>query len=89
MAARSRVPTLLQEAISTESVEKGKTVKATGIRRNRLTTMALVGVVSVGLMAACGGSPGKNRVSAAAGPVTMTLGYFPNITHAAAVAGVE
>jgi NitT/TauT family transport system substrate-binding protein len=43
-------------------------------------------------LAACGSSK-KSGASASAttvsGPVTLNLGYFPNVTHATAIAGVE
>jgi NitT/TauT family transport system substrate-binding protein len=56
-----------------------------------VATAALVGLVSASLLAACGrgGAPKEDAAGAAGNPVTLTLGYFPNITHAAAVAGVE
>jgi NitT/TauT family transport system substrate-binding protein len=66
-------------------------VNKRGIRRIRPTSSALAGVVILSLLAACGrvNDPKADTTSGARSPVTLTLGYFPNITHAAAVAGVE
>ncbi|MEP7379715.1 MAG: ABC transporter substrate-binding protein [Chloroflexota bacterium] len=47
--------------------------------------MVVVGLVVGLVVGACGGSAGP---SASASPVTLRLGYFPNVTHAAAVVGV-
>lgn len=51
-----------------------------------LATLAAVGTATLGATAACGEDSGAG---AAPGPVTLRLGYFPNITHAPAVVGVE
>ncbi|WP_431878117.1 ABC transporter substrate-binding protein [Micromonospora marina] len=51
-----------------------------------LATLAAVGTATLGATAACGED---NGAGAASGPVTLRLGYFPNITHAPAVVGVE
>ena len=54
------------------------------MRGSRLRGMVVVGL-AVGLMTgACGGSAGPTQSA----PVTLRLGYFPNVTHAAAVVGV-
>ncbi|MEU0079917.1 ABC transporter substrate-binding protein [Micromonospora tulbaghiae] len=50
-----------------------------------LATLAAVGAATLGT-AACGED---SDAGAASGPVTLRLGYFPNITHAPAVVGVE
>ncbi|MEH0843921.1 ABC transporter substrate-binding protein [Micromonospora sp. CPCC 205711] len=50
-----------------------------------LTTLAVIGVATMGTTAACG----DDSEADASGPVTLRLGYFPNITHAPAVVGVE
>ncbi|TDB71984.1 ABC transporter substrate-binding protein [Micromonospora sp. KC723] len=50
-----------------------------------LATLAVIGVATAGTTAACG----DDSASGASGPVTLRLGYFPNITHAPAVVGVE
>jgi NitT/TauT family transport system substrate-binding protein len=51
-------------------------------------TRTVVGAVAVAValtgLTACGGSSDK---AASSGPVTLRLGYFPNITHATAVVG--
>ncbi|MBU6329371.1 MAG: ABC transporter substrate-binding protein [Acidobacteria bacterium] len=50
-----------------------------------LLATGLVALLALGA-AACGGSSGG---SAAEGPTTIRLGYFPNLTHATAIVGVE
>jgi NitT/TauT family transport system substrate-binding protein len=52
-----------------------------------LATLAVVGVATLGSTAACGDD--SDDAAGASGPVTLRLGYFPNITHAPAVVGVE
>jgi NitT/TauT family transport system substrate-binding protein len=52
-----------------------------------LATLAVVGVATLGSAAACGGD--TDDAAGTSGPVTLRLGYFPNITHAPAVVGVE
>ncbi|MFY1624865.1 ABC transporter substrate-binding protein [Micromonospora sp. WMMD735] len=52
-----------------------------------LATLAAVGVATMGTTAACGGD--DDNAGGDSGPVTLRLGYFPNITHAPAVVGVE
>jgi NitT/TauT family transport system substrate-binding protein len=57
--------------------------------RHRLRTLATVAVLAtatLGTAAACGDDGGG---SGGSGPVTLRLGYFPNITHAPAIVGVE
>ncbi|MCW6006803.1 ABC transporter substrate-binding protein [Micromonospora sp. CPCC 205371] len=51
-----------------------------------LATVAVPATAAPGGAAACGDDSGDGGGS---GPVTLRLGYFPNITHAPAVAGVE
>ena len=70
----------------------------TGMIGKRLTVVpALLFVLALGA-AACGSSSGSksaasssasSSTTAAAAPVTLHLGYFPNITHATAILGVE
>ncbi len=65
--------------------------------RHRIRTLALVAVIAVA--AACGSDATANeaadpfdssaRASIAGDPVTLRLGYFPNVTHAPAIVGVE
>ncbi|MER6592660.1 ABC transporter substrate-binding protein [Micromonospora purpureochromogenes] len=50
-----------------------------------LATLAVIGVATAGTTAACG----DDSAAGGSGPVTLRLGYFPNITHAPAVVGVE
>jgi NitT/TauT family transport system substrate-binding protein len=50
-----------------------------------LATLAVVGAAALGTTAACG----DDSAGGGSGPVTLRLGYFPNITHAPAVVGVE
>ncbi|MGN9916943.1 ABC transporter substrate-binding protein [Micromonospora palomenae] len=50
-----------------------------------LATLAVMGVATAGATAACG----DDSEAGGSGPVTLRLGYFPNITHAPAVVGVE
>ena len=60
-----------------------------GLPLRRLATLAAlaaVGAATLGTNAACGDD---SDAGAASGPVTLRLGYFPNITHAPAVVGVE
>ncbi|MGH2767756.1 MAG: ABC transporter substrate-binding protein [Actinomycetota bacterium] len=55
-----------------------------GSRRRRWP----LGLVVLGLLAGCGRGPAAAG-GATGRPVTVTLGYFPNITHAPAIVGVE
>ncbi|MBQ0896602.1 ABC transporter substrate-binding protein [Micromonospora sp. U56] len=50
-----------------------------------LATLAVIGVATAGTTAACG----DDSAAGGSGPATLRLGYFPNITHAPAVVGVE
>src|SRR5512141_1076483 len=51
----------------------------------RVAGIGIVGLVLGLLAGACGASGGPSSSTA---PVTLRLGYFPNVTHAAAVVGV-
>ncbi|MBO4206860.1 ABC transporter substrate-binding protein [Micromonospora echinofusca] len=57
----------------------------------RLTTLAALTVTAVAALATAGCGDGESSATAGgdSGPVTLRLGYFPNITHAPAVVGVE
>jgi NitT/TauT family transport system substrate-binding protein len=61
------------------------------VRSTVLRRFAVV-VVGLGLLAAaCGGGGSDKKASSTAtssGPVTLRLGYFPNLTHATALVGV-
>ncbi|MFC0503306.1 ABC transporter substrate-binding protein [Micromonospora costi] len=54
-------------------------------RSTTLVTLAVLGAATLGT-AACGDG---GDAGGGSGPVTLRLGYFPNITHAPAVVGVE
>jgi NitT/TauT family transport system substrate-binding protein len=56
-------------------------------RLRALATLAIVTAATLGATAACG--DGDAASGSPSGPVTLRLGYFPNITHAPAVVGVE
>jgi NitT/TauT family transport system substrate-binding protein len=67
-------------------------------RTSRRTLAALAGVLAVGLLAACGSSSSSDTSSsdtktssttASTAPVDLRLGYFPNVTHGAALIGLE
>jgi NitT/TauT family transport system substrate-binding protein len=54
-------------------------------RLSTLATLAIMTAATLGAGAGCGDDTGTGS----SGPVTLRLGYFPNITHAPAVVGVE
>jgi NitT/TauT family transport system substrate-binding protein len=63
-------------------------------RRRRWSSIPLgLAVVAMLALAACGGDDGDAGAEGAAteesGPTTLRLGYFPNVTHAPAIIGVE
>ncbi|WP_326563294.1 ABC transporter substrate-binding protein [Micromonospora sp. NBC_01796] len=58
-------------------------------RTGRLAAIAVLTAAMLGATAACGGDDGGTGEGGSSGPVTLRLGYFPNITHAPAVVGVE
>jgi NitT/TauT family transport system substrate-binding protein len=55
--------------------------------RRRRTLLVLLAAVATGGLAACGNAQATG--GAGGGPVTVRLGYFPNLTHAVALVGVE
>ena len=66
----------------------------------RISVAALLGIVALLLLSACGSddktanattgaSGGSGASTAASAPTEVRLGYFPNITHAPAILGVE
>jgi len=61
-----------------------------GPARLRRPLRALLAIAAAGVVAACG-SAQANGVSSGGpeGPVTLRLGFFPNVTHAVAMVGVE
>src|SRR6476661_4886727 len=58
--------------------------------RLRNSTFGAVLAVAI-LTAACGGnsSPSAGTTAGTEAPTTVRLGYFPNVTHATALVGVE
>jgi NitT/TauT family transport system substrate-binding protein len=54
-------------------------------RRLGLAALAVLATAALGSTAACGG----DDAAGSSGPVTLRLGYFPNLTHAPAIVGVE
>jgi len=56
-------------------------------RSRRLPTFALILALAV-VLAACGSSS-KSGSSSSSDAVTLRLGYFPNVTHAPAIVGVQ
>ncbi|HTF09384.1 MAG TPA: sulfonate ABC transporter substrate-binding protein, partial [Asanoa sp.] len=56
-------------------------------RLGSLATVAIVAAATLGTAAACGS--GDDTGASDGKPVTLRLGYFPNITHAPAIVGVE
>jgi NitT/TauT family transport system substrate-binding protein len=56
-------------------------------RLRTLATVAVLATATLGAAAACGDD--SDSGSGSSGPVTLRLGYFPNITHAPAIVGVE
>jgi NitT/TauT family transport system substrate-binding protein len=57
----------------------------------RSAIVAVVTLAGAGVLAACGGSsdPSTSKAGGGGDPTTVTLGYFPNITHATALVGVQ
>ncbi|HEY0699819.1 MAG TPA: ABC transporter substrate-binding protein [Micromonospora sp.] len=62
------------------------TMRRPRYRPAALTSLALLAVAALGGVAACGDD---QAAGTGGGPVQLRLGYFPNITHAPAVVGVE
>jgi NitT/TauT family transport system substrate-binding protein len=58
-------------------------------RLGSLATVAIVAAATLGTAAACGSGDDSGSGASAGKPVTLRLGYFPNITHAPAIVGVE
>ncbi len=55
----------------------------------RALAVAAAAAAVIGLAAACGSSPGSGAGSSPGTAATLRLGYFPNLTHATALVGVE
>jgi NitT/TauT family transport system substrate-binding protein len=58
-------------------------------RLRSIAALSLVALLSVGAAACGGSSDSAGSDSSAAAPTTIRLGYFPNLTHATAIVGVE
>ena len=56
--------------------------------RPRRTAELLLGILALAVLGACGGSS-EGQSAAERKPTTVRLGYFPNVTHATAIVGVE
>jgi NitT/TauT family transport system substrate-binding protein len=60
---------------------------------HRRTVFATLAVAAAVVAGACGGGSATSNdagtMTAAEAPTTLRLGYFPNVTHATAVAGIE
>ncbi len=52
-------------------------------------TVKLVGILAAGTLVACGGTASPAPATSDSGPVTLRFGYFPNLTHATALVGVQ
>ena len=52
-------------------------------------TARLIAVLAAGALLTCGGTATPAPAVSDSGPVTLRFGYFPNLTHATALAGVE
>jgi NitT/TauT family transport system substrate-binding protein len=71
--------------------EKGRPYSAQMRLRNSAFGRAAAIVALCLVAAACGGDGGSSQAGSIAGesPTTVRLGYFPNVTHATALVGVE
>jgi NitT/TauT family transport system substrate-binding protein len=49
----------------------------------------LVGFLTAALLTACGAATSSAPAGSDAGPVTLRFGYFPNLTHATALVGIQ
>jgi NitT/TauT family transport system substrate-binding protein len=87
-----------------KSIDMTDTLNPPTLRRSRRGRLAVLGLAALAVLGACGSDGGSDSAdtTAAAGtepagstateastePVTLRLGYFPNITHATALVGV-
>src|SRR5438128_2221823 len=60
----------------------------------RLSGLAAVATITGLALAACGGGGGKSATNSSTSgsssqPTTIRLGYFPNVTHAVALVGID
>jgi NitT/TauT family transport system substrate-binding protein len=67
------------------------TVSLTGARVRRLAALALVGALAATLTACGGDDTSDNNASGGGGgdDYQVKLGYFPNLTHASAIVGID
>jgi NitT/TauT family transport system substrate-binding protein len=63
-------------------------VLTTGTRFRRLGALVAVGVLATSL-AACNSNNGSSNSSSGGSSTTVKLGYFPNLTHASAIVGID
>src|SRR2546423_3295160 len=54
----------------------------------RLNGLGAILAVAALITAACGGG-GSSKAATSNGPTTVRLGYFPNVTHAVALVGID
>jgi NitT/TauT family transport system substrate-binding protein len=68
-----------------------KLIESLGFRRDVLRRIAhlVLAVIAAATLAGCGAGGGATKSAKAAQPLTLRLGYFPNLTHAAALVGVR
>ena len=57
--------------------------------RRRTAALYALAALTTGLLAGCGGGSATEKTSASGSPVALRLGYFPNLTHATAIVGIE
>jgi NitT/TauT family transport system substrate-binding protein len=60
----------------------------TPARRPLVVTLAITAALSL-VLAACGSSSKSSSAPGGSDPVTLRLGYFPNVTHAPAIIGAQ
>src|SRR3954466_13836439 len=61
-----------------------------GVRmKSRSATLVLAVLTGIGSLAGCGGGGDSGGSGSSAATTTVRLGFFPNITHATALVGVQ
>src|SRR3979490_354757 len=68
--------------------KRGQGVRA-ALAREEMSKYALLLVAAVALIAAGWGQPASPAAPSAHQTLTLRLGYFPNLTHAPALAGIK
>jgi NitT/TauT family transport system substrate-binding protein len=71
------------------SIDTVGKVDNSGRRTSRLQAFALLAALTTVVAAACGGGSSQASSNRSAAPATLRLGYFPNVTHAPALVGVQ